>query len=113
LGDATRRAIVGRLLARGPLPVGEIASAFPVSRPAISQHLAVLKQAKLVTVRADGTRRVYQLDSRGFDSLRSYFDQFWTDALAAFKQRVDSRAAANSSAAPSTHTPKRSRRRTR
>ena len=89
LGDATRRAIVGHLLDEGPLAVSELARRFPVSRPAISQHLAVLKQARLVLDRQDGTRRLYQLDPEGFDSLREYFDQFWTGALAAFKQRAE------------------------
>ena len=89
LGDATRRAIVSHLLDEGPLAVGELARRFPVSRPAISQHLAVLKQARLVVDRQEGTRRLYQLDPEGFDSLREYFDQFWTGALAAFKQRVE------------------------
>ena len=88
LGDATRRAIVQRLLI-GPVSVGKLAEEFPVSRPAISQHLRVLKEANLVTDRADGTRRVYQLNPQGFESLREYFDQFWTSALAAFKQKVE------------------------
>lgn len=89
LGDATRRAIVSHLLAEGSLAVGELARRFPVSRPAISQHLAVLKHARLVVDRQEGNRRMYQLDPEGFDSLREYFDQFWTGALAAFKQRVE------------------------
>ena len=88
LGDATRRAIVQRLL-RGPVSVGKLAEEFPVSRPAISQHLRVLKQANLVIDQASGTRRVYQLNPEGFESLRTYFDQFWTSALAAFKQKVE------------------------
>ena len=88
LGDPTRRAIVNQLLRR-PASVGEIAAKFPVSRPAISQHLRVLKDAKLVTDRVSGTRRVYELDHRGFASLRAYFDRFWTGALMAFKQKVE------------------------
>lgn len=88
LGDPTRRAILHRLLG-GPASVGEIARNFPVSRPAISQHLRVLKDARLVKDQVSGTRRVYQLDHRGFESLRAYFDQFWTAALAAFKQKVE------------------------
>jgi DNA-binding transcriptional ArsR family regulator len=88
LGDATRRAILAVLL-DGPKPVGELARGFPISRPAISQHLRVLKDAKLVIDRAEGTRRVYELDTTGFDSLREYLDQFWTDALAAFKRKVE------------------------
>lgn len=88
LGDATRRAILARLL-NGPLPVGELARNFPVSRPAISQHLRLLKQANLVIDRAAGTRRVYQLHPEGFNSLREYFDQFWSQALDAFKNKVE------------------------
>jgi DNA-binding transcriptional ArsR family regulator len=88
LGDATRRAIVQRLL-RGPISVGKLAEEFPVSRPAISQHLRILKQASLVTDRVSGTRRVYQLNPEGFETLRSYFDQFWSIALTAFQQKVE------------------------
>ncbi len=88
LGDATRRAILARLL-DGPLPVGELAREFPMSRPAISQHLRVLKRAHLVTDRAAGTRRMYALNPAAFDSLRTYFDHFWAQALAAFKTRVE------------------------
>lgn len=88
LGDATRRAIVQRLL-RGPVSVGKLAEEFPVSRPAISQHLRVLKQARLVTDQVSGTRRVYQLNPEGFETLRSYFDQFWSIALTAFQQKVE------------------------
>ena len=88
LGDATRRAILARLL-KGPLPVGKLARDFPVSRPAISQHLRILKQANLVVDKPAGNRRVYQLNPEGFDSLREYFDQFWTQALTAFKKKVE------------------------
>jgi len=88
MGDATRRAILERLLS-GPLAVGELARAFPVSRPAISQHLRVLKKAQLVVDRAEGTRRVYQVNPEGVERLRRYFDRFWTDALAAFKERAE------------------------
>jgi DNA-binding transcriptional ArsR family regulator len=88
LGDPTRRAILDRLL-RGPLPVGKLAEEFPVSRPAISQHLRVLKQARLVTDRPLGSRRVYQVNPEGFESLRAYIDQFWVGALAAFQQKVE------------------------
>jgi DNA-binding transcriptional ArsR family regulator len=90
LGDPTRRAILGRLLA-GPLPVGELARPFPISRPAISQHLRILKQAHLVMDHAVGNRRLYQLNPQGFDSLRAYLEQFWTHALEAFRQRVEQR----------------------
>jgi len=88
LGDPTRRAIVQRLL-QGPISVGRLAEEFPVSRPAISQHLRVLKEARLVTDEAAGTRRVYQLNPEGFETLRSYFDQFWSIALTAFQQKVE------------------------
>jgi DNA-binding transcriptional ArsR family regulator len=88
LGDPTRRAILEHLL-RGPLAVGELARDFPVSRPAISQHLKVLKEAQLVLDRPVGTRRVYQVDPAGIETLRRYFDRFWTDALDAFKRAAE------------------------
>ncbi|HVC18761.1 MAG TPA: metalloregulator ArsR/SmtB family transcription factor [Vicinamibacterales bacterium] len=88
LGDPTRRAILARLIS-GPLPVGELARDFPVSRPAISQHLRVLKNARLVVDRPAGNRRLYELNPEGIDSLRQYFDQFWTQALAAFKAAAE------------------------
>ncbi|HMF91623.1 MAG TPA: metalloregulator ArsR/SmtB family transcription factor [Candidatus Angelobacter sp.] len=99
IGDATRRAILARLL-EGPLPVGKLAAEFPVSRPAISQHLRVLKQANLVVDRAEGTRRLYQLNPEGFDSLREYFDRFWTQALIAFKEKVEEPPAKNEEEQP-------------
>ena len=92
LGDGTRRAILARLL-KGPLAVGELARDFPVSRPAISQHLRILRHANLVVDRAEGTRRLYALNPEAFDSLREYFDHFWTHAMAAFKKRVEKRRA--------------------
>ena len=88
LGDPTRRAIF-ELLADGPRPVGELAGELPVTRPAVSQHLKVLKEAGLVIDRADGTRRLYQLDPAGLEALRAYFDRFWDRALAAFKHAVE------------------------
>jgi DNA-binding transcriptional ArsR family regulator len=88
IGDGTRRAILARLM-EGPLSVGKLASAFPVSRPAISQHLRILKQANLVVDRAEGTLRVYQLNPEGFATLRDYFDQYWQQALTAFKKKVE------------------------
>jgi DNA-binding transcriptional ArsR family regulator len=88
LGDPTRRAILARLLT-GPLAVGELASHFPVSRPAISQHLRILKDANLVLDRPAGNRRLYALNPEGFDSLRDYFDQFWSLALDAFKRKAE------------------------
>ncbi len=88
LGDATRRALVERLR-HGRLPVVELARGLPISRPAVSQHLRVLKEAHLVRDEAVGTRRYYALDTRGIAALRSYLDQFWTDALAAFKAKAE------------------------
>ncbi len=82
LGDPTRRAIVDHLR-RGPSPVGVIAEGVPVSRPAVSQHLAVLRQAGLVTERADGTRRIYRLDPKGFEALRTWLAAVTDDAAAA------------------------------
>jgi len=90
LGDPTRRAILALLL-QGPKPVGRIAKDFPVSRPAISQHLRVLKDANLVVDKPAGTRRLYQLNPEGFESLREYFDQYWNQALSAFKTRVEAK----------------------
>ena len=71
------------------MPVGELARAFPISRPAISQPLRVLRNAALVVDRAAGTRRLYELDPDGFAAVRAYLDQFWTDALAAFKAQAE------------------------
>ena len=88
LGDSTRRAIFERL-ARGPCSVGELAEELPVTRPAVSQHLRVLKDAGLVFDRPDGTRRLYQLDPDGVGALRAYLDQFWNQALAAFKAAAE------------------------
>ena len=88
LGDPTRRAIFERLRSK-PLSVGEIADGLPVSRPAVSQHLRVLKEAGLVTERRNGTRRLYRLDPDRVGELRDYFDDFWTDALAAFKAEAE------------------------
>jgi len=76
-------------LAAGPLSVGEIARGLPVSRPAVSQHLKVLKQAGLVADQAAGTRRVYHIDPHGLGALRAWLDQFWGGALAAFKDQVE------------------------
>ena len=88
LGDPTRRAIF-QLLAIGPRPVGEIAREMPVTRPAVSQHLKVLKDAGLVTDRQQGTRRLYSLDPEGVAAMRAYFDRYWNHALTAFKQAVE------------------------
>ncbi len=88
LGDATRRAIF-ELLAEGPRPVGDIARELPVTRPAVSQHLKVLKEAGLVLDRQQGTRRLYQLNPDGVGALRAYLDRFWKQSLAAFKRAVE------------------------
>lgn len=89
LGDATRRAILERLL-NGPVSVGHLAGQFPISRPAVSQHLRILKDARLVSDTTHGTRHVYHLNPEGFDSVRAYFDRFWSQALDAFKQKIES-----------------------
>jgi DNA-binding transcriptional ArsR family regulator len=88
LGDPTRRAIF-ELLADGPRPVGEIARDLPVTRPAVSQHLKVLKDAGLVTDHQIGTRRLYQLNPEGVGALRAYLDRFWNRALTAFKAAAE------------------------
>ncbi len=88
LGDPTRRAIFERLADR-PRPVGELARGLPVSRPAVSQHLRVLKDAGLVTDRAVGARRIYQLDPGGIAALRADLERFWGAALAAYKATVE------------------------
>jgi DNA-binding transcriptional ArsR family regulator len=88
LADPTRRIVFERL-ARGPHAVGELADGLPVSRPAVSQHLAVLKAAGLVVDRADGTRRVYQIDPAGLGPLRAWLDRFWDQALDAFKAEAE------------------------
>lgn len=88
LGDATRRAIFERL-AEHPSPVGALAREIPVSRPAVSQHLKVLKDAGLVTDHPDGNRRVYRVDPDGVAALRAYLDHFWNRSLAAFKAAAE------------------------
>ncbi|HKG51402.1 MAG TPA: metalloregulator ArsR/SmtB family transcription factor [Actinomycetales bacterium] len=88
LADPTRRSIF-ELLGRGPRSVRALAEDVPVSRPAVSQHLKVLRESGLVTVRAEGTRNVYALDPRGLGAVRDYFDQFWSAALTAFAAAVD------------------------
>ena len=88
LGDGTRRQVL-HLLRDGPKSVGEVAAALPVSRPAVSQHLKVLKEAGLVVDRQDGTRRLYQVNPDGVGALRAYLDRFWSSALAAFKEAAE------------------------
>jgi DNA-binding transcriptional ArsR family regulator len=88
LGDATRMAIFQKLSA-GPIAVNELARMLPVSRPAVSQHLKVLKDAGLVTDAKAGTRRLYQLDPEGVARLRAHFDQMWTRAMGAFQAAAE------------------------
>ena len=88
LADPTRRQVFERLKS-GPRAVGEVARDLPVSRPAVSQHLKVLKEAGLVTDRAEGTRRVYYIDPNGLGALRAWLDQFWDEALANFQAEVE------------------------
>ena len=88
LGDPTRRAIFERL-GTGPRAVGELAGELPVSRPAVSQHLKVLKEARLVADQQVGTRRIYRVDPDGLRTLRGYLDHFWDQALAGYKTAVE------------------------
>ena len=88
LADPTRRAIFERL-AQSPSPVGELARELPVSRPAVSQHLRVLKDAGLVHDRRDGNRRIYAVRRDGLQAMRAQLDEFWNDALSNFKGLVD------------------------
>jgi DNA-binding transcriptional ArsR family regulator len=88
LGDPTRRAVL-ELLRDGPQPVGRIAERLPVSRPAVSQHLRVLKEAGLVRDRQEGTRRLYRVDAEGLAALRAYLETYWDTALEAFKEAAE------------------------
>ena len=88
LGDPTRREIFERLI-DGPRAVGDLALGLPVSRPAVSQHLRVLKEAGLVTDRAEGTKRVYQIDPAGLGAMRQWLDRFWDASLDAFREAVE------------------------
>lgn len=90
-GDPTRRAIV-ELLAHGPSSVRGIADQLPVSRPAVSRHLRLLKDAGIVSDEADGTRRIYRLRPEGVAALRAYFDQLWAEATARFQLVVENTA---------------------
>jgi DNA-binding transcriptional ArsR family regulator len=92
LGDPTRRAVLERLR-DGELAVGAIAATLPVSRPAVSKHLAVLEGAGLVRHVRAGTRSLYSIDTRGLEELRGYLDGFWTDVLIAFAQAASDQAA--------------------
>lgn len=91
LADPTRRRVFESLRA-GPKAVGAIAATMPVSRPAVSQHLKALKEAKLVVVRVDGARRLYAVDVRGLEALRAWLDGFWDETLAAFKGAAEQEA---------------------
>ena len=95
LGDPTRRAIF-ECLADRPRAVGELASELPVSRPAVSQHLKVLKDARLVSDRPEGTRRIYQVDPEGLRAMRGYLEHFWDQALAGFKAAAEQQTKENS-----------------
>jgi DNA-binding transcriptional ArsR family regulator len=88
LADPTRRSIFERLR-HGPRAVGQLAAGLPVSRPAVSQHLRVLKEAGLVSERRDGTRRLYRIEPEGLEELREYFERFWDEALEAFKEAAE------------------------
>ncbi|HTD72065.1 MAG TPA: metalloregulator ArsR/SmtB family transcription factor [Steroidobacteraceae bacterium] len=88
LSDPTRRRVFEQLR-HGPKSVGKLAAGMPVSRPAVSQHLAVLKRAGLVGDRAEGTRRVYYIDPKGLAAIRIWLDQFWDDALSGFKAEAE------------------------
>jgi len=89
LADPTRRRVFERLRS-GPRPVAELARGLPVSRPAVSQHLAALKRARLVRERREGTRRIYAVDRAGLQALSRYLDDFWGEALEAFKHAAES-----------------------
>lgn len=91
LGDSTRRKVLNRLRG-GALSVGEIAQKMDVTRPAVSQHLKILKAARLVTDRAEGTRRLYTVDTRGISSLHKWLEGFWSEALASFKKMAEHEA---------------------
>ena len=88
LADPTRRRIFERLRT-GPKPVGTLAAGLPVSRPAVSQHLKVLKEAHLVQDETDGTRRVYRIDPKGLGPLRAWLDRFWDEALQSFRAEAE------------------------
>ena len=94
LADPTRRAVLERLK-DGPRPVGEIAKGLPVTRPAVSQHLKVLKEAGLVRDRSVGTRRIYYIDPKGLGTMRAWLDQFWEAALDAFKLAAEAEHSAS------------------
>lgn len=88
LGEPIRLEIIERL-AKRPMAVGELAAHLPVTRPAVSQHLKVLKEARLVRDRAEGTRRIYYIDPAGLGEIRGWLDRFWDDSLAAYAHAVE------------------------
>ena len=88
LADPTRRKVFERL-ARGPRAVGDLAKGLPVSRPAVSQHLKVLKDAGLVRDQAQGTRRVYEIDPKGLGAMRAWLDRFWDETLESFRSEAE------------------------
>jgi DNA-binding transcriptional ArsR family regulator len=104
LADPTRRQVFEQLRA-GPRAVGEIAADMPVSRPAVSQHLKVLKEAGLVVDQAEGTRRVYYIDPNGLGALRSWLDQFWDTALEAFKAEAEKPKGSSDESTPTPSAP--------
>jgi DNA-binding transcriptional ArsR family regulator len=112
LGDPTRRAVLKRLR-DGGRSVGEIAEGMAVSRPAVSQHLKILKAAQLVTAYAEGTRRVYAIDTRGIGSVREWLDQFWDETLLAFKHAAELQGGRTISERPDESVERKTRRQTR
>ena len=88
LGDPTRRDIFERL-ASGPSAVGELAKVLPITRPAVSQHLRILKEAQLVSETSEGTRHIYRIDPRGIAAMREWLDGHWASSLGAFKDFAD------------------------
>ena len=89
LADPTRRKILEQLIS-GPRSVGQLAAGLPVSRPAVSQHLRILKEANLVSEKREGTRRIYGVKAEGLADLRAYLEGFWQDVLASFKEKAES-----------------------
>ena len=99
LGDPTRQAIFDRLT-HGPMAVGQLADELPVSRPAVSQHLKVLKDAGLVSDRAQGARRLYEVDSAGLAALRAHLDGFWNRALLSFRDAAEAQGGGDGDRTP-------------
>jgi DNA-binding transcriptional ArsR family regulator len=112
LGDPTRRAVLKRLLGGGR-SVADIAEGMAVSRPAVSQHLKILRAARLVNARAEGTRRVYAIDTRGIESVRKWLDQFWDRTLLAFKDAAELEATTQASGQRNERLARKTRKQTR